>query len=105
MRITEARGCDATPIPALNTEFRIAEGVVHQCRNTVCDLLDPKAPLSRFKRQAVAWQRGCDDSEGIGRVAAKPRRIGQTRDDLQELEHRSGPAVQQQQRAWRRPPT
>src|SRR3712207_1595133 len=41
--------------------------------------------------------------ERIGRIAPETRRIGQARDDVEELEDRARPAVRQQQRHRRGP--
>ena len=46
----------------------------------------------------VAGQRGRDDREGVGGIAAEAAGIGQARDQLVELPDRAGPAVREQQR-------
>ena len=76
---------------------------MHQLGDAIGDLLDAKARLPRLERQAVAGQRWRDDREGVRGIAAKPRGIREPRDQLQKLEDRARPAVQQQQRTGGRP--
>ena len=62
-----------------------------------------EARLPRREGQAIARQRRRDDGEGIRRVTAEGRRVGQPRDDVEEFEDRAGPAMHQQQRRRVRP--
>ena len=59
----------------------------------------------RAERQPVARQGRRHHGEGIARVAAEASRVGQARNDLEKLEHRARPAMQQQQRHRVRPDT
>jgi hypothetical protein len=99
MGVAEARSDRGAPIAALRGETSVAERLVHQLGEAVGDLLNAEARLPRFERQAVAGERRRHDGEGVRGIAAKPRRVGEARDQLHELEDRAGPAVQQQQRA------
>ena|SRR6516164_106203 len=98
MGIAEARGGEGAPIAALHRKTSVAERVVHQLGDAVGDLLDPEARLPRPERQAVAGKRRCHDGECVLKVAAKTHRVGQARDQLQKLEYRARPTVQQQKR-------
>ena len=90
-------GDRVAPVAALCDEPVVAEPA-HQ--------LDPRArhPLRgpprsrRLLGQTEAGQRGQDDVEGVPRIAAVGSRVGQQRRGLQELEHRSRPAVRDHQR-------
>src|SRR5262249_2823269 len=66
-------------------------------------ILDAKAPLSRLEGQPVAGERRCDDGKRIRGIPAKARWVAQARDQLEELEDRARPSMQQQKRVWRRP--
>ena len=101
--VAEPSGSNCAPVTALHAEFGISEPLRHQRRDAIGDLLDAEPLLPRRERQAVARQRRRDNREGIRRIAAEARRVGQARDDVEELEHRTGPAMQQQQRQRRRP--
>jgi hypothetical protein len=60
-------------------------------------LLSPAA-LPRAVRKAEPRQRRHDHIEGVGRVPAETRRVGEHRDYLMEAVERVGPAVQEQDR-------
>ena len=85
--------------PPCAPKRRIAQHVRHQFGEAIGHRLDTESPLAGLEREAEAGQRRRDDGEGVGRVAAEAGRVGEARDELQELEHRAGPAVRQQQRA------
>ena len=89
---------NAPQSPPCAREALVAEHVGHQLGEDIGDLLDAEALLPRRERQPVARQRRRDHGEGIGRIAAEARRVGQPRDQLEELEHRARPAVREQQR-------
>ena len=65
--------------------------------------LDPEARLPGLERQRVPGERGRDDGKRVARIAAVARRIGQHRDQLQELDDRARPAVREEERHRRRP--
>ena len=71
---------------------------MHQGGDTIRHFGNAEPLLAGPEREAVARQGRRHHGEGIARVAAEARRIGEARDDLEKLEHRTGPAVQQQQR-------
>ena len=98
MGAAHPRGGDRAPVAALHREALVAERVAHQVGENVRHLLDAEALLPGLKRQAVARQRRRDDREGVARIGAEARRIGEARNEVDELEHRSRPAVHQQQR-------
>ena len=100
----EPRGDERAPVAALRGEARIAEHAGHQLGEAVGDRLRREARLPRLEREAVAGQRRSDDGEGVGRVAAEARRIGEAGDDLEELEHRARPAVREEERKGSRAP-
>ena len=97
MRITETRRGKPTPVAALYGEPRIPQPG-HQIGQTISHFLDAETLLPRFERQTVARQRRRDDSECIRRIATETRRIGQPRNQIEELVHRARPTVHQQQR-------
>ena len=99
----ETGGNEGAPIAALRPEAPVAELFDHQLGQAVGDRLDRKTGLARGEGEAEARQRRCDHGEGIARIAAVARRVGQARDEVEELEHRARPAVQEQQRHRVRP--
>src|SRR5216683_4359670 len=78
----------------------IAEHVMHEGGDAIRYLGNAEPPLAGLERKAVARQGRRHYGEGIAYVAAEPCRIGEARDELEKLEHRAGPAMQQQQ--WHR---
>ncbi len=86
--VSHDRGDEAAPVAALHAEALVAEHVRHQLRIDVGDVLNAEPLLPRLERQRVARQRRRDNRE----------MFGEQRDQLVELEHRSGPAVGDQQR-------
>src|SRR5215469_6669028 len=98
MRVAEARRCERTPVAALDTKTGVAQCVLHQVGDAVGDLLDPKARLSRLERQTVPRQGRRDDGKCVRRVAAEPCGVRQPRNQLQKLEDRAGPAMEQKKR-------
>ena len=85
--------------PPCTANRGIAQGAVHQLGHAVGDFLDAKARLPGFEGQAIAGKRRRHDGERVRGIAAETRRVRQARDQLEELEDRARPAVQQQQRA------
>jgi hypothetical protein len=81
----------------------MAEHLRHEIGEAVGDPLDAEALLPGRERESVARQGWRDDGERIGRVAAEPCRVGQARNDVEELEDRAGPAMGEQQRHRRGP--
>lgn len=96
MGIAEARDGDRATVAALDGKAGIAQRAVHQLGDAICDLLEAKARLPRFERQAAAGQGWRGDGEGVRGIAAKARGIRKPRDQVQKLEDRSRPSVQQQ---------
>ena len=84
------------PVAALRDEAFIAEPL-HQRDPRGGDPLDRPA-LRRAVRKAVAGERGRDEVEGVARVAAVRGGIGERADHLEELDHRSRPAMGDDQR-------
>ena len=103
MGIAQPGRDERAPVAALRAEPRVAEDAGHQLRHAVRHRLDRKARLAGRERQAAPRQRRCHHGEGIVRIAAEACRIGQAWDDVQELEHRARPAVQEQERHGLRP--
>ena len=98
MRVAHPRGGDGAPVAALHGEALVAERLGHQFGETIRHLLDAEALLPGPERKAIARQRRRDDGEGIRRIAAEARRIGEARNEVDELEHRARPAVHQKER-------
>ena len=87
-----------SPIATLRAETRKAEHLLHQGGDTIRHFRDAKPLLAGLKREPVSRQGGRHHREGIARIATESCRIGQTRDDIEKLENRARPAVQQEQR-------
>ena len=98
MRITEPAGDRRAPVAALRREPRVAKHIMHQGGDTIRHFGHAEPPLAGLERQAIPRQGWRHHREGVARIAAEARRIGKARDDVEELEHRAGPAVQQQER-------
>src|SRR5918997_1942029 len=77
----------------------IAEAA-HQLRPCPGDARHVPARLPHRDGEPVARQRGRDDVEGVGRVAAVGARVGQRSDDAQKLHNRAGVPVADDQ--WER---
>ena len=92
------RGRDRrAPIAALRAIARVTEPI-HQHRPGRCDAVDTPAGRRRLGREAEAGQRRTNHVERVGRVAAMRGRIGQRLDHLVELDHRTRPAMGDDQR-------
>src|SRR4051812_46964500 len=89
MTMPEHRGDERAPVAALRAEFLVAERA-HQLGKQFGDLNHTEALLPRLERQRIAGQRWRHDCE----------MLGEQRNDLVKLEHRTGPAMREQQ--WRR---
>ncbi len=100
----EPRRDEGAPVAALRHEALVAEAR-HQRGKVVGDLLDAEARLAGAEGQPVSGKRGRHHREGILRPAAEAGRIGQARDQVEELEHRAGPAVTEEKRTGIRPAT
>src|SRR5258708_3998408 len=81
------RGDERAPVAALRAEALVAEHA-HQLGKALGDLLDAKARLAGAERKRVARKRRCDHREALG----------EKRNQLEELDDRSGPAVAEEQR-------
>src|SRR5690606_12451298 len=98
--VAEPRGDECAPVAALYGEALVSERA-HEPGEAVRDRLDAETLLPRCEREPVARQRRRDDGEGVGGIAAEPRRVGEKRDEFEELEDRSRPAVREKKRAGR----
>ena len=98
-----SRAVKTRPSRLLGRRSGVAEHVRHEVRAAIGHGLDAESPLAGLEREGVAGQRRRDDGEGVGWVAAEAGRVGQARDQLEELEHGAGPAVREQQRQGGRP--
>ena len=83
---------DAAPVAALRAVALVSEPR-HQLRVDVGDLLGAEARFARLVGETVAGHRRRHDVKRVGRVAAVRGRVGQRADHLQELGHRPGPPV------------
>src|SRR5262249_54603100 len=54
--------------------------------------------LSWLRGEPIAWDRGDYQVECVVAVAAVRRRVGERTDQLEQLEHRAGPTVRDDQR-------
>ena len=102
MHRAQPRRNKTAPIPALRAKALIAQHAGHQIRQAIGNGFQAEARLPRLEGQAIARQGGCDDGEGIARIATEARRLGQARNEIEEFKHRSRPTMRQQQRhgAW-----
>jgi hypothetical protein len=85
------------PIAALRDVARIPE-TPHEDVPRTANPLEAPARFGRLRREAKPGQRWDDDVEGVLRLAAIPRRIGERTDELDLLEHRARPAMRDDQR-------
>src|SRR5215204_3196792 len=92
-----------TDVATVGTVALIAEAT-HQLGPCPRDARHVPARLPHRDGEPVAWQRGRDDVEGVGRVAAVGARVGERSDDLHELHNRAGIPVadDQWERLWLR---
>ena len=102
MAEAEVGGHHRAPAAALRAEALVAEAA-HQLDPESRDALGIHAGLGRVVGEAVAGHRRADDVEGVGRIAAVLRGVGERTDDLLELAHRAGPAMRDHQRQRLRP--
>ncbi len=100
MRITEPAGDRGAPVAALRAEAGKAEDVMHEGGNAVRHFWNAVPLLAGLEGKPVSRQGRRHHGEGIAGVATEARGIGETRNDIEELEHRAGPAVQQAAAAW-----
>src|SRR5216684_5236379 len=71
---------------------------MHEGRDTIGYFGNAEPALAGAERQAIPRQGRRHDGEGVACVAAEACRIGEARNELEKLEHRAGPTVQQKQR-------
>jgi hypothetical protein len=91
-------GADArSPVAALCPIALVTEPA-HQRYPGGGDAFDAPAPLRWLIAEAVAWKGRTHDVEGVRRLAAVRGRVGERPNDLEELDHRAGPAVGDDQR-------
>ena len=88
----EPGGDGGPPVAALDGEFFIAEGG-HQLGPEAGHGLGAAARGGRAGGEAEAGERGDDDVEGIGRVAAMGAGVGEKREDALHFKEGAGPAV------------
>src|ERR1700749_538717 len=98
MRIAKPAGDRGSPIAALRAEAGISQHVMHQGRDAIGHLGKIEPLLAGPEREAESRQGWRHHGECVARIAAESRRICQARDELEKLEHRSWPAMQQEQR-------
>ena len=99
----EARADDGAPVAALGTVALVAELGGHEVVEGVGYAGGAPAALLRFAAPAEAGDGGDDDVEGVGGVAAVGGGVGEGPDELEELKHRAGPAVREEQGMGVRP--
>jgi len=99
IRLHHADGCGhhRTPIPALRDPACVPEAP-HKRDPGASDPGNTPARLSRLIGEAVTRERRCDYVEGVLGLAAMGGRVGQGTDDLHEFDHRTWPAVSNDQR-------
>ena len=86
-------------VATVGTVALVAEAV-HQLGSCPDDTRHVPACLPHRDGEPVARQRGRDDVEGVGRVAAVGARVGERSDDAQKLHNRAGVPVADDQ--WER---
>jgi hypothetical protein len=84
-------------VAALCDVARVPEAA-HQRSPCVRDAAGIPAELGRLAGQPVARQRREDEIERVCGGSAVGRRVGERTDGLEQLDHRAGPAVRQDQR-------
>jgi hypothetical protein len=84
-------------VAALGDIAAVAE-TPHQLRPGLRGAAGIPADLGRFAGEAVAGQRGQHQVEGVLGPSAVGGRVRQRADGLQQLDHRAGPAVGDEQR-------
>ena len=92
IRVGDGTGDDGTPVAALRHVAFVAQ-TSHQMAPFTAYLFDSPTGLAWFVRKTEAGEGRTDHVESILRAAAVRRWIGQWFDDLGEFEHRTGPAV------------
>src|SRR5438270_4071651 len=98
--LSDKRGDAGTPVAALCGEFPISKNPGHQIVQAGCDVLKSKPFLSRLEGKPVSGQRRSDDGKSVVWIAAKSRRIGQSRNNVEEFKHRARPTVHEQEWVW-----
>ena len=97
-RLARHRAGDrGAPVAALGDIAGVAEAL-HQLRPGAGDALGIPARAGRLAGEAVTGHRRDHDVECILRLAPVGRRIGQRLNDLQLLDHRTGPTVRDDER-------
>src|SRR5215212_5850646 len=97
MRTDDVLGFDAgqhpgdagTHVTTVGTVALMAQAA-HQLGPCPGDVRHVPARLPHRDGEPVARQRGCDDVEGVGRVAAVSARVGERSKDAQKLHNRAG---------------
>ena len=99
----QARADDGAPVAALGAVALVAELGGHEVVEGVGDAGGAPAALLRFAAPAEAGDGGDDDVEGVRGVAAVGGGVGEGPDEFEELKHRAGPAVREEQGMGVRP--
>ncbi len=86
-----------SPVAALGAVVRVVESA-HELDERPGDALHVPAPRAGWFGEPVARERGRHHVEGVAGVAAVGLGIDQSRDDVEELDDRTGPAVDEEQR-------
>jgi hypothetical protein len=97
--VAELAGDDPADVAAPGGVLLIAQGLGHQGVPEVGDL--PEVDVREAGERAGETEAGQgrhDDVEGVGRVAAERRRVGERVDDLRPVPERPRPAVGEDQR-------
>jgi hypothetical protein len=90
-------GDHGADVAALGDIPAMAE-TTHQLGPGVCGAAGVPADRGRLGGEAVAGQRRHHQVEGVGGRSAVGGRVGEGADDLEQLDHRAGPAVGHEQR-------
>ena len=96
--VAQVGGYACADVAAVRGEAGVVEYLSHQLFPERCRPGDFDAGLGGVVREAEAGQRWSDHVEGISRIAAVGRGIGEQRDELVHLEERPWPAVRDDER-------
>jgi hypothetical protein len=93
----DLHGNGGAPVTALRVVALVAQ-TRHERAPRAADALQGPARRGRLAGKAEARQRRADEMEGVARLSAVGRGIGQRTHDFQELDDRAGPAMRHDQR-------
>src|ERR1700728_3236920 len=92
VKLAEVGRHDCSPVASLSAITRVAKSL-HELSPRPSDVFGAPAGTRGPIAEAVARQPGTHDVKGISGVAAVGGRIDEGVDDLQKLDHRSGPTM------------